>query len=135
MKKGFLVLDSGEIYAGKWNGGKNRAGEVVFNTSLSGYQEVLTDPSYRGQIVTMTCPMIGNTGINEEDRESPHPQVQGFIVREADSRPSNYRSEVSLQDYLTQNRIPGIEGIDTRSLVRRHCWCCRLPGLSPRHPS
>ncbi|HQR08954.1 MAG TPA: glutamine-hydrolyzing carbamoyl-phosphate synthase small subunit [Gemmatales bacterium] len=115
-----LALEDGTVYTGTSFGAVGEtAGEVVFNTSLSGYQEVLTDPSYRGQIVTMTYPMIGNTGINEEDKESPHPQVQGFIVREADRRPSNYRSESSLQDYLSQNRIPGIEGIDTRSLVRR----------------
>jgi len=115
-----LALEDGTIYTGIGFGAAGEtAGEVVFNTSLSGYQEVLTDPSYRGQIVTMTCPQIGNTGINQEDRESPKPQVQGFIVREADRRPSNYRSETSLQQYLESNNVLGIEGIDTRSLVRR----------------
>lgn len=115
-----LALEDGTVYTGRGFGAVGEtAGEVVFNTSLSGYQEVLTDPSYRGQIVTMTYPHIGNTGINQEDRESPRPQVQGFIVREADRRPSNYRSETSLQQYLSENNVLGIEGIDTRSLVRR----------------
>jgi carbamoyl-phosphate synthase small subunit len=115
-----LALEDGTVYTGHSFGAVGEtAGEVVFNTSLSGYQEVLTDPSYRGQIVTMTYPHIGNTGINQEDRESPRPQVQGFVVREADRMPSNYRSEKSLQAYLSENNILGIEGIDTRSLVRR----------------
>jgi carbamoyl-phosphate synthase small subunit len=115
-----LALEDGTVFSGFSFGAPGETtGEVVFNTSLSGYQEVLTDPSYRGQIVTMTYPHIGNTGINREDRESPHPQVQGFIVREADRAPSNYRSEESLQRYLLDYKIPGIEGIDTRSLVRR----------------
>jgi len=115
-----LALEDGSVYTGTGFGATGETtGEVVFNTSLSGYQEVLTDPSYRGQIVTMTYPHIGNTGINKEDRESPNPQVQGFIVREADRRPSNFRSETSLQDYLAENKVIGIEGIDTRSLVRR----------------
>ncbi|HMO37030.1 MAG TPA: carbamoyl-phosphate synthase domain-containing protein, partial [Gemmatales bacterium] len=115
-----LALEDGTVYTGTGFGALGEtAGEVVFNTSLSGYQEVLTDPSYRGQIVTMTYPHIGNTGINTEDKESPAPQVQGFIVRAADTRPSNYRSEQSLQAYLQQFNILGIEGVDTRSLVRR----------------
>jgi carbamoyl-phosphate synthase small subunit len=115
-----LALEDGTIYTGFSFGAVGEtAGEVVFNTSLSGYQEVLTDPSYRGQIVTMTYPHIGNTGINREDRESPRPQVQGFVVREADRAPSNYRSQQSLNHYLAENQILGIEGIDTRSLVRR----------------
>lgn len=115
-----LALEDGTVYTGFGFGATGEtAGEVVFNTSLSGYQEVLTDPSYRGQIVTMTYPQIGNTGINQEDRESLKAQVQGFIVREADRRPSNYRSEMSLQQYLEANNVLGIEGIDTRSLVRR----------------
>jgi carbamoyl-phosphate synthase small subunit len=115
-----LALEDGTVYTGVSFGAVGEtAGEVVFNTSLSGYQEVLTDPSYRGQIVTMTYPHIGNTGVNQEDRESPRPQVQGFVVREADRMPSNYRSEKSLQHYLAENNILGIEGIDTRSLVRR----------------
>lgn len=115
-----LALEDGTVYTGMSFGAHGEtAGEVVFNTSLSGYQEVLTDPSYRGQIVTMTYPHIGNTGINREDCESPCPQVQGFVVREADQVPSNYRSEQSLQSYLKDHGILGIQGIDTRSLVRR----------------
>jgi len=115
-----LALEDGTVYTGTSFGAAGEtAGEVVFNTGLSGYQEILTDPSYRGQIVTMTYPHIGNTGVNCEDRESPRPQVQGFVVREADRMPSSYRSEQSLQGYLQEHGILGIEGIDTRSLVRR----------------
>src|SRR5262249_33077158 len=94
-------------------------GEVVFNTSMTGYQEVLTDPSYKGQIVTMTYPLIGNYGINAEDAESRRPQVEGFIVRELARRPSNFRSHQSLDSYLAEHRVIGLEGIDTRALVRR----------------
>src|SRR5438552_14453894 len=86
---------------------------------MTGYQEVLTDPSYKGQIVTMTYPLIGNYGINAEDRESKAPQVDGFIVRECTRIPSSFRSHGALSDYLAENRILGLEGIDTRSLVRR----------------
>lgn len=115
-----LALEDGTIYLGRAFGAlAERTGEVVFNTSMSGYQEVLTDPSYKGQIVTMTYPMIGNYGINREDLESSSAQVQGFVVRELTRIPSNYRSETSLQQYLADNGIPGIEGIDTRALVRR----------------
>ncbi len=96
-----------------------REGEAVFNTSLTGYQEILTDPSYRGQIVTMTYPMIGNVGINEEDLESHHPRVAGFVVREASRSHSNFRASGSLQDYLKKHEIVAIAGIDTRALVRR----------------
>ncbi|MFO0964308.1 MAG: glutamine-hydrolyzing carbamoyl-phosphate synthase small subunit [Gemmataceae bacterium] len=115
-----LALEDGTVYTGRGFGaaGETR-GEVVFNTSMTGYQEVLTDPSYKGQIVTMTYPLIGNYGINEEDRESRSPQVEGFIVRELTRVPSNFRSHESLDAYLAANRILGIEGIDTRSLVRR----------------
>src|SRR4029079_8985273 len=96
-----LALEDGTVYTGHSFGAAGEtAGEVGFNTSLSGYQEVLTDPSYRGQIVTMTYPHIGNTGINQEDRESPRPQVQGFVVREADRMPRNYRRQKSLKAYL-----------------------------------
>src|SRR5262249_61009340 len=86
---------------------------------MTGYQEVLTDPSYKGQIVTMTYPLIGNYGVNDEDRESRQPQVEGFVVRELSRIPSNFRSHCSLQDYLADNHILGLEGIDTRALVRR----------------
>lgn len=115
-----LALEDGTVYVGRAFGASGEtAGEVVFNTSMTGYQEVLTDPSYKGQIVTMTYPHIGNYGINSEDQESQKPHVQGFIVRELTRWPSNYRSQQSLDDYLRQNNIPGVEGIDTRALVRR----------------
>lgn len=93
-------------------------GEVVFNTGMTGYQEVLTDPSYKGQMVIMTYPHIGNYGINDQDIESVRPHVEGFIVREFCSTPSNYRSLKTLDDYLQMHRIPGISGIDTRALTR-----------------
>jgi carbamoyl-phosphate synthase small subunit len=115
-----LALEDGTVYTGQGFGAPGEAfGEVVFNTSMSGYQEVLTDPSYRGQIVTMTYPLIGNYGINTEDQESARPQVEGFIVRELTRVPSNFRSQSTLDAYLTVNNIPGLEGIDTRALVRR----------------
>ena len=93
-------------------------GEVVFNTAMTGYQEVLTDPSYKGQIVCMTYPEIGNVGINAEDAESARVYVEGFVVKEYRARPPNWRSEMTLGDYLEQAGVPGIEGIDTRALVR-----------------
>ena len=109
------------------------AGEVVFNTSMTGYQEVLTDPSYKGQIVTMTYPLIGNYGINTEDQESDHPQVEGFVVRELTRIPSNFRSHHTLHAYLAENRIIGLEGIDTRALVRRLLAAARdYPSLTLR---
>lgn len=115
-----LALEDGTVYTGRSFGAPGeRFGEVVFNTSMTGYQEVLTDPSYTGQIVTMTYPLIGNYGINQEDCESRQPQVEGFIVRELTRTPSNFRSHGSLQDYLLQYGIVGMEGIDTRALVRR----------------
>jgi len=115
-----LALEDGTVYAGRNFGATGeRVGEVVFNTSMTGYQEVLTDPSYKGQIVTMTYPLIGNYGITSEDEESAHPQVEGFVVRECTKTPSNYRSRQSLQDYLSASHVIGIEGIDTRALVRR----------------
>jgi len=115
-----LALEDGTVYTGRGFGAPGETfGEVVFNTSLTGYQEVLTDPSYKGQIVTMTYPLIGNYGVNAEDRESRGPQVEGFVVRELTRMPSNFRSSESLDHYLAQNRILGIEGIDTRALVRR----------------
>jgi carbamoyl-phosphate synthase small subunit len=115
-----LALEDGTVYTGRSFGAAGEtAGEVVFNTSMTGYQEVLTDPSYKGQIVTMTYPLIGNYGINDDDRESGNPQVEGFIVRELTRIPSNFRSEETLDDYLRRYKILGIEGIDTRALVRR----------------
>src|SRR4026208_1309304 len=113
MKVAKLALEDGTVFAGRPVGADGeRSGEVVFNTAMSGYQEVLTDPSYKGQIVTMTYPHIGNYGINSEDRESGKPQVEGFIVREATQAPSNFRSQHSLQSYLVEHGIIGIQGID-----------------------
>jgi carbamoyl-phosphate synthase small subunit len=115
-----LALEDGTVFTGHGFGATGETfGEVVFNTSMTGYQEVLTDPSYKGQIVTMTYPLIGNYGINAEDRESRVPQVEGFIVRELTRIPSNFRSHETLDGYLAEHRIIGLEGIDTRALVRR----------------
>jgi carbamoyl-phosphate synthase small subunit len=115
-----LALEDGSIFTGRAIGASGEAfGEVVFNTSMTGYQEVLTDPSYKGQIVTMTYPLIGNYGVNSEDRESLNPQIEGFIVRELTETASNFRSQESLNDYLKQHGVIGLEGIDTRALVRR----------------
>lgn len=115
-----LVLADGTSYRG-WSFGATGTtiGEVVFNTGMTGYQEVLTDPSYCGQIVTFTYPELGNTGVNPEDEESQRPQVRGAIARNICKRPSNWRSTLSLPDYLKQHNIPGIYGIDTRSLTRK----------------
>ncbi|MEH1816239.1 MAG: glutamine-hydrolyzing carbamoyl-phosphate synthase small subunit [Nostoc sp.] len=115
-----LVLADGTTYRGWSFGATGTAiGEVVFNTGMTGYQEVLTDPSYRGQIVIFTYPELGNTGVNPEDEESDGPQVRGAIARNICQRPSNWRSTQSLPDYLKQNQIPGIYGIDTRALTRK----------------
>jgi len=114
-----LALEDGTVYTGKAFGAEGeRSGEVVFNTSMTGYQEILTDPSYAGQIVTMTFPLIGRVGVNEEDVESDRPWVQGFAVREPTRVPSNFRASGSLEDYLKKNEIVGIRGIDTRALTR-----------------
>ncbi len=115
-----LALADGTVYAGSRFGAEGEVyGEVVFNTSMTGYQEILTDPSYTGQIVTMTYPLIGNYGINAEDMESRGLSLRGFVVRELCREPSNFRSQQSLDDYLRQQGVIGLEGIDTRSLVRR----------------
>ncbi len=115
-----LALEDGTVFTGRAFGANGEtAGEVVFNTSMTGYQEVLTDPSYKGQIVTMTYPLIGNYGVTAEDAESATPHVAGFIVRENARNPSSYRSESDLSSYLAKFNIVGIEGIDTRALVRR----------------
>lgn len=115
-----LVLADGTVFKGKSFGASGTViGEVVFNTGITGYQEVLTDPSYLGQIVTFTYPELGNTGVNPEDEESAHPQVRGAIARNVCFRPSNWRSTQSLPDYLKQHGIPGIYGIDTRALTRK----------------
>ncbi|MBV8135268.1 MAG: glutamine-hydrolyzing carbamoyl-phosphate synthase small subunit [Deltaproteobacteria bacterium] len=114
-----LALADGKVYRGIAFGAVGEAtGEVVFNTAMTGYQEVLTDPSYKGQLVCMTYPEIGNVGANREDIESRRVYVEGFIVRQCCEQPSNWRSEVSLHEYLTRAGIVGIEGIDTRALVR-----------------
>jgi carbamoyl-phosphate synthase small subunit len=115
-----LALEDASIFTGiAFGAAATTEGEVVFNTSLTGYQEILTDPSYAGQIVTMTYPLIGNYGINKEDVESKKPHVAGFIIKELAPLHSNYRADMSLEDYLKQNKIVGIQGIDTRALVRK----------------
>jgi carbamoyl-phosphate synthase small subunit len=120
MSEALLALEDGTTFRGRSFGSGGEAfGEAVFNTSMAGYQEVLTDPSYAGQIVVMTSPHQGNQGMNGEDPESWRIQVTGFAVREAARRPSNWRSESSLQDVLATAAVPGIEGIDTRALTLR----------------
>ena len=115
-----LALEDGTIYRGVSAGAAGEArGEVVFNTSLTGYQEILTDPSYAGQIVTMTCAEIGNYGVSPDDRESRQPQVAGFIIRDESPVASNWRAEGTLREYLVANNIVAIADIDTRALTRR----------------
>ena len=115
-----LALEDGTCFGGVAAGAQGEArGEVVFNTSMTGYQEVLTDPSYAGQIVTMTCPEIGNYGVAGDDVESRAPQVAGFVVREESPVASNWRAEGTLRDYLVANHIVAIADIDTRALTRR----------------
>src|SRR5919112_1191219 len=114
-----LALEDGRTFRGRsWAAEGESCGEMVFNTSMTGYQEVLTDPSYAGQIVCMTYPLIGNYGVNESDAESNRPWVEGFVVREASRITSNWRAEESLESYLKRWNIVAIEGIDTRALVR-----------------
>ena len=118
-RKAILVLSDGTVFEGRGFGVDGEtAGEVVFNTSMTGYQEILTDPSYKGQIVAMTYPQIGNYGINPEDVESDSVKVEGFIAKEFFDFPSNWRSSMSLNEYFRKNRIVGIEGIDTRALTK-----------------
>jgi carbamoyl-phosphate synthase small subunit len=115
-----LALADGTVFTGTAFGADGEiSGEVVFNTSMTGYQEILTDPSYNGQIVTMTYPLIGNYGVNKDDVESKGLSLRGFVVKELCREPSNFRSQQSLDDYLRENGIIGIEGVDTRALVRR----------------
>jgi carbamoyl-phosphate synthase small subunit len=117
--KAILVLEDGRAFRGASFGAEGETfGEMVFNTSMTGYQEILTDPSYAGQIVAMTYPLIGNYGVNEEDTESRRPWVEGFVVREASRVASNWRSTETLDSYLKRHKIVGIERIDTRALVR-----------------
>jgi len=118
-REAILALADGRIFRGRGFGASGEVtGEVVFNTAMTGYQEVLTDPSYSGQLVCMTYPQIGNVGINREDEESARVYVEGFVVKEYVPRPSNWRSEMPLGEYLEQAGVPGIELIDTRALVR-----------------
>jgi carbamoyl-phosphate synthase small subunit len=117
--KAILALEDGTVFEGRGFGATGeKDGEVVFNTSMAGYQEILTDPSYRGQIVTMTYPLIGNYGVNSEDVESRKPFVEAFVVKECSNLASSWRCEKSLDGYLKENNIIGIEGIDTRALTR-----------------
>jgi carbamoyl-phosphate synthase small subunit len=117
--KAILLLEDGTVFEGNSFGAKGyKCGEVVFNTSMAGYQEILTDPSYHEQIITMTYPLIGNYGTNNEDCESRKSFVSGFIVKENCDYPSNWRNQQSLSEYLKENNIVGLEGIDTRSLVK-----------------
>jgi carbamoyl-phosphate synthase small subunit len=118
-RRALLALEDGRVFQG-WAFGSYRdaVGEAVFNTSMTGYQEILTDPSYKGQIITMTYPLIGNYGVNSEDVESRGPHLEGFVVRELCKHPSNWRSQMPLADYMKKYRVPGIEGIDTRALTK-----------------
>jgi len=118
--KAILALEDGHHFEGTAFGAEgSRTGEICFNTSMTGYQEILTDPSYRGQMVAMTCPLIGNYGINKSDTESSSPHVRGFVIEELCESPSNWRSEGSLSAYLEKHDIIGIQGIDTRALTKR----------------
>ena len=119
MKKAILFLEDGKYFYGKpLSTMGDTVGEIVFNTSMTGYQEILTDPSYAGQIVAMTYPLIGNYGVNEEDVESNKIHLKGFVVKEFCRRHSNFRATKSLIDYLDENKITAVEGIDTRALTR-----------------
>ncbi|HEY4909801.1 MAG TPA: carbamoyl phosphate synthase small subunit, partial [Methylomirabilota bacterium] len=119
MTAAILALADGRIFKGRACGAAGEAhGEVVFNTAMTGYQEILTDPSYRGQLVCMTYPLIGNYGVNAEDVESRRPWVNGFIVKEACGYPSNWRGRVPIETYMCEHGIVGIQGIDTRALTR-----------------
>lgn len=117
--KGYLQLENGRVFEGTFFGKVDDVlGEVVFNTGMTGYQELMTDPSYYGQIVTMTYPLIGNYGMNLEDMESKGPKIKGLIVRERATHPSNFRCEMDLDRYLKYSGITGMEGIDTRALTK-----------------
>lgn len=119
MKKAILALEDGVWFEGEGFGAEGETfGEVVFNTGMTGYQEILTDPSYKGQIVVMTCPHIGNYGINSEDAESSRVWLEGLVVKELSPIVSNYRSEMTVESYLGKYAVPGIQGIDTRKLVK-----------------
>src|SRR5580765_6314149 len=118
--KAVLALEDGSLFHGQGFGARASAcGEVCFNTSMTGYQEILTDPSYKGQIVTMTYPLIGNYGVNLQDVESWRPHVAGFVIRELSPVVSNWRADFSLAQYLETSGIPGIQNIDTRALTKK----------------
>ena len=120
VPKATLALEDGTVFKGQAFGAtESVAGEVCFNTSMTGYQEILTDPSYKGQIVTMTYPLIGNYGVNDQDIESYQSHTSGFVIRELSPVVSNYRSDCSLNEYMVKNNIPGIQGIDTRALTKK----------------
>jgi carbamoyl-phosphate synthase small subunit len=119
-KQGVLALEDGSVFRGlAFGGDATVTGEAVFNTSMTGYQEVLTDPSYFGQIVTMTAVQIGNYGVNDSDEESSAPKVSGFVVRELSANTSNWRAQGSLEDYLRKHNIPGLEDVDTRAITKK----------------
>lgn len=128
--KGFLILADGTVFAGEsFGAGGTFGGEVVFNTSMTGYQEILTDPSYCGQIITMTYPLLGNYGMNPEDFESRRPFAAGLVVREYCRSPHNWRATSTLADFLLEYGIPGLTGIDTRSLTRHLRRAGTMPGI------
>ena len=136
--KALLALEDGLVLWGRsFTGAGESSGEVVFNTAMTGYQEILTDPSYRGQIVTMTYPLMGNYGVNPEDLESRGIQVEGFIVKEYHPYPSNWRSAGNLADYLKASGRLGVEGLDTRALTKRtreagsRSWVEMIPRMAP----
>src|SRR5436309_2661304 len=119
-RRGTLLLEDGRVFRGNGHGFDGEAvGEVVFNTGMTGYQEILTDPSYAGQIVTLTYPLIGNYGVNADDFESRRIQVEGFIVHECVEQPSNWRAAQGLDAFLKERNVVGIRRVDTRALTRR----------------
>ena len=137
--RALLALEDGRFFEGESFGAAGtRVGEICFNTAMTGYQEVLTDPSYRGQIVAMTYPLIGNYGTNSFDQESRSPHVRGFVIEELSEIPSSWRSEMSLDEYLQKCQIPGVQGIDTRALTRHLRTrgamkaCLTTEAISPR---
>ena len=130
MRKALLALADGAVFEGRALGYEGETvGEVVFNTAMSGYQEVLTDPSYKGQIITMTCPHIGNYGVTHEDTESRRVWAEGFVVMEASRLASNWRSQQTIHEYLAESQVVAIEGLDTRALTRHLREHGSQPGL------
>ncbi|WP_059103968.1 carbamoyl phosphate synthase small subunit [Shouchella shacheensis] len=117
--KGYVVLESGEVFAGEWHGEEDVHGEIVFFTGMTGYQEVMTDPSFKGQIVVFTYPLIGNYGVNADDYESVVPQVEGVIASEISETPSHYKKEVDAKRFLKEKGVPFLTGVDTRAIVKR----------------